>query len=276
MRTGPANHRKLLVFVVGSSAWFGCTSFSAEVAGPVEAGVGEADAGGDGASGEASDGGPAAPLLLDTFTRMQATGWGTAEIGGAWRITGAASVKDGVGRMLPAAGKGVFAFADSISASDIDLQAVVTTSAVGTTDDAGAGIGSGLYISLSGRATADGSSAYSGSVIVQNGGAVGIGLTVRLGGVDTSLLRINAGSTIIAGEALRVRIQIEGTMPTRLRGKAWKASVSEPDGWPAEVQDGTPSLQQQPGRVFLTTYLSASSDVPVTATFDELTVRQLP
>ena len=80
MRTAAAKHRELPVFVIGSSAWLGCTSFSADVAAPADGGAVD-DAGGAADTGPV-DASPAALLLRDTFTRTQATGWGAAEKSG--------------------------------------------------------------------------------------------------------------------------------------------------------------------------------------------------
>ncbi|CAN5925772.1 hypothetical protein BH11MYX4_BH11MYX4_39890 [soil metagenome] len=273
MATSAAGHRKLLVLLACSSAWFGCTKFTSEAA---DTPIAEAGAGDDASDAGASDGSTAAPpFLLDTFTRTQATGWGLADIGGPWRVTGTASVAGGVGRMVPAIGTGVYVFSDAVAAGDIDLQVVVTSSAIGNKSDAGLALGSGLFVSLIGRAAAGNSSNYAAAVIVENGGTVGFGLSSRVNGVDTSLSRVSAERTVAAGEALRIRFQIVGTRPTRLRGKTWKTSEPEPAAWTAEVEDSAAPLQQA-GGIALSTYLSSKSAVPVTATFDEVTARPLP
>ena len=271
MRRPAASHRKLLAVVALSAAWFGCTKFTTD-AEPAEAGLTDASADSE---ADASDGGPAAPFLLDTFTRTEPIAWGSADIGGAWTLTGPATVAGGVGRMAPVPGKGVYAFSDAIGTRDMDMQAILTASAVGVANDAGPGLGGGLFIALYGRCSSDTTSRYVGSVIVQSGGVIGLGLVARVAGVDTSLVRITVSPVVVAGEALRVRFQIVGASPTRLRGKVWKASESEPTFWPAEAEDSTPALQQ-PGRSGASAYLSNTSDVPVVTTFDELTVRPLP
>ena len=69
---------------------------------------------------------PAGVLAADAFSRtVGAGGWGTADVGGAWTHTSAASfsVSGGAGNLSMAAGSGPSAYLTGVSAQDVDLTA---------------------------------------------------------------------------------------------------------------------------------------------------------
>jgi hypothetical protein len=78
------------------------------------------------------------------------------------------------------------------------------------------------------------------------------------------------------GDTLQIKLQVIGTNPTTLNAKIWKTGTTEPAAWTVTATDSTDVLQA-PGSIGLMTYLSGSAtNAPLTATFDDLTVKTLP
>ena len=193
------------------------------------------------------------PLARDAFARTLASGFGTAEIGGAWTLAGAStafSVNGGWGTMtIPAAGRGLAAGLGSVSSTDTDVQVQVRFSKAPT--------GGGYIASVVGRGgTADG---YRTKVSVASSGAVTAALVKVVGGVETTLTsKVLTGATYTAGTAYTVRMQAWGTTPTTLRAKVWPSSTTEPTAWFVTATDSAVSLQAA-GGVAVVTYLSGSA-----------------
>ena len=81
------------------------------------------------------------------------------------------------------------------------------------------------------------------------------------------------GVTLAAGQQLQVRVQVEGTAPTTVRARAWRAGSAEPTTWQVTTTDTNAGLQAA-GAVGLTTYLSsAATNGPVTVRWDDLSAR---
>ena len=267
-------HRTLLVIVSCAAAWFGCSKFDeADGVEPSQDAGTAAEAGGA-VEGGAVDGAASPPLLLDTFTRSEGTGWGLPDVGERWKVGGQASVGNGVGQMVPLIGQGVYAFTNLIAFRDLDLEAVFTSSAITGPDG---GLGGGLFFSFYVRAAPDNSFNYGAAAIVHEGGVVGLSITARRPGAteDERLERVTANATVTPGEKLRLRFQISGASPTILRAKVWNATDPEPATWTGQATDDTPVLQQN-GKVGLSAYLSKSAGVAPLATVDDVTVRALP
>lgn len=268
----------LLVVLVCSAAWLGCAKFSEADEGTDDAGTPQEEAGakeaGAAESGAIDGGGALPPFLHDTFTRTEATGWGLPDVGERWKINAPASVANGVGRMEPPIGQGVYAFTNPIPIRDIDVEAVFASSAITGPDG---GLGGGLFFGFYVRAAPDNSFNYAASAIVHEGGVVGVGISARLPGAatDKRLARLTANPTVKAGEKLRLRFQVRGASPTALRAKVWNASDPEPLTWTAEATDETQVLQQA-GKIGVSAYLSNNAGVAPEATVDDIIARPLP
>ncbi|GAA2737171.1 PKD domain-containing protein [Pedococcus aerophilus] len=211
----------------------------------------------------------AAPLLYarDDFGRTLASGWGTADVGGAWTLGGPAarwSVAGGQGRVSLNVGDGYTAFLPSVSSTTTEVAATVTTDKVPT--------GGGQYVSLLGRrvsATVD----YRAKVRMAANGQVAVWLTRNQSGAETILTSATlAGVTYAAGDQLKVRLQVNGTTPTALRVKVWKSTATEPTAWSLTASDSTAAFQSA-GSVGMYAYLSSSStNGPVVYGLDQLWV----
>ena len=203
---------------------------------------------------------------LDTFNRTVASGWGTADTGGAWSLTGSAAnyaVTPGTATMrLTTAGAGSgTAYLGSVSATDVEVATTVSY------DKVGLGNGTTLYV-VSRRTS--GTSQYRGKVRVASTGAVLISFS-KLDGSSTETALTGettvSGLTYTAGTRLRIRYQTTGTSPTTLRLKVWQDGTAEPASWQQTTTDSSAGLQGA-GNVALSGYLSSgATNVPITASF---------
>jgi PKD repeat protein len=204
---------------------------------------------------------PASTLAQDNFGRTLASGWGSADIGGAWTITGTASnlsVGNGVGQIKVGAGSTRIAALKSVSSTSTDTTATISLDAVPT--------GGGSYTDIIGRQVGTGS--YTAEVWVKSTGAVF--LVLEQGSSLLKSVQVG-GLTYTAGAPLKVRVQVAGTSPTTIQAKVWPAAQAEPAAWTATTTDTTAALQAA-GSFALSSYLSGSATAPVTTSYDDLLV----
>lgn len=201
-------------------------------------------------------------LAKDGFERTVSNGWGSAETGGGWSVSGTASfysVASGGGRMNDAAGSTRTATLNAVSSSRTDSTVTFTTDLAPT--------GGGMFVSAIARQV--GSSSYEGRAWLSASGAVQAQVLVNGNAVQSVVV---GGLTYAAGQQLNLRVQAVGTSPTTLRVKVWSATQAEPAAWQASVTDSTAGLQSA-GAVGLRAYLSASATAtPVTVRFDNYLV----
>jgi PKD repeat protein len=203
------------------------------------------------------------PVATDAFERTVTDGLGSADLGGAWTLSGSApnfSVSGGRGRLrMSAAATGVSAFLAG-TATDTEVRAQVGIDKVGT--------GGGIYSSVVARRV--GTADYRGRVRFMAGGSVQIFITRNQGGETNLANLVVPGLTVGANEMVNVRFQATGTSPTTLRLKVWKVGTPEPAGWQLTSTDSTAGLQSG-GGIGLVTYLSGSAtNAPVLGLFDEI------
>ncbi|GGL93975.1 alkaline phosphatase family protein [Nakamurella endophytica] len=211
---------------------------------------------------------PDSRFVVDTFARTVSGGWGTADRGGAWTVTGGAtrfSVGGGVGSMVLASpGLTVGATLAGVRSTDTDLRLALATDRLASNN--------GTYLTVVGRRVA-GNTEYQATVRIAGSGAVVAGLALLNGSSTAVALRPGAtvpGLTATAGTPLRVRLQVTGTSPTTVRLKVWSSTAAEPTAWTATATDSTAALQA-PGSVALTAYLSSgSTNAPVTVRVGDL------
>ena len=185
------------------------------------------------------------PFASDAFGRTVATGFGTADTGGAWTTSTRHGRQPIGGRRnraddhLPAAVNRT-AYLGSATATSTDVTMSMS-------------LGQGAHgHELTSRSPAAGSATnleYDGLVKITSSGAVQRGLrryTVRRPR-PTSPPRSARASPTRPGSTLNVRIQVTGTSPTTVRMKVWPASGSEPANWQVTGTDSTASLQGRLG-----------------------------
>ena len=199
------------------------------------------------------------PAVLDTFARTVASGWGTADSGGAWTITGTAadySVGSGVGAVAqPAVGIAHLTLTPAPSA-DVDLYADLATSVLA----AGSSLFSGLLV----RAASN-NDHYMARLDFTTGAGIVLTIRKRVAGVETQLGAFTTSLTHTAGTFYRLRLRAQGS---QLSAKVWPVTVAEPLGWQVNVTDTSQTAAANLGtRSFANT---GSTAVGVQMRFDNL------
>jgi hypothetical protein len=72
-----------------------------------------------------------------------------------------------------------------------------------------------------------------------------------------------------------VRFQVQGTPTTTLRVRVWPAGTAEPSAWTYTRTDAT-AANQVAGALSLKSYAPSTGNNPVTVSYDDLAVKQLP
>ncbi|WP_430667240.1 PKD domain-containing protein [Jatrophihabitans telluris] len=215
----------------------------------------------------AGGGGPSV-LATDSFNRTSASGWGSADTGGAWTVAGTASnytVGGGSAAMrIAVAGSQPSAYLGSVASTDTDLRVGVAVDKIADNN--------GLYLSVVPRRVSA-NNEYRARLRLLSTGAVSMYLSRVVAGAETVIgtTVTVSGLTATPNATVSVRVQAVGTSPTVLKAKAWLAGGSEPSTWTVTGSDTTAALQA-PGGPELISYLSSTStSAPVTARFSGLT-----
>lgn len=206
------------------------------------------------------------PLAEDTFTRSVGNGWGAADTGGPWTLTGSTSryqVSAGLGQhVLTAGGSSATSTLAGVDSTSTDVRATLVWSR-------GASAGT-LYAAVLARRVGT-SGDYRCKVVVSTAGAVTLQAVRTVGNTETSLgsARVS-GLTQASGTAYRVACRaVPGGGGTMLSAKFWRVGSAEPGSWQVTATDTTASLQVAGGIGFWT-YLSSTSTAPVTTSIDDL------
>jgi PKD repeat protein len=208
-------------------------------------------------------------VAADAFGRTTAGGFGTADAGGAWTMSGGNTnfaVNNGSGAVtLGTAGAGRSAALNAVSTAAFDGRITVSADKI-----AGGG---GLDVSLFGRRANNND--YRAKIKIASTGAVSLYLTRAVNNVETNI----AGPLAIGGlrmainDPLVIRLKLEGSGPTVLSGKVWRASAAEPAAWQLSASDSTAALQTA-GSPGLLAYLSGSAaNAPVVMRVDDFSVK---
>ncbi|WP_022883451.1 PKD domain-containing protein [Glaciibacter superstes] len=190
----------------------------------------------------------------DAFGRSVSNGFGTADVGGAWTVTGGASnfsVGSGTATMNAGAGGTATAYLTGFESTSTDVQVQLALTKTPTA--------TGTYVTVSGRAV--GSKTLGGKLRFYPSGAVTLqasnGTAIVLPGLSYTL-----------GEQLQVRVQVTGTSPTTIRAKAWRVGEQEPVAWQVTGTDSA-AVTQAAGGTALQFYLPGSvTNAPAGVTFD--------
>jgi len=210
------------------------------------------------------------PFAADAFARTVAAGWGTADRGGAWSLTGVGSkysVTAGVASMTAKAGETDAAVLPAVSSSDTDLRVTLTADKLAT--------GNGSYVGVIGRRVGT-NAEYQARLRVRADGSVAVSLLALNGSPTVIVLRPEvapSGVSVAGGAKVTARVQVTGTSPTTFRMKVWPAAGTEPAAWQVSIADSTSALQAR-GAVGLQVYVSSGSTVtPVTLRASEFSAR---
>jgi trimeric autotransporter adhesin len=211
--------------------------------------------------------GSAQPVAADAFGRTVGSGWGNADVGGAWSSTGPVnrwSVSAGKGQYtMPSSGIGAWNRLGSVSAADVSGTIDFSVDKPIT--------GGGLYFSTSARV--QGTSEYRFNTRFLTDGTVRLYLTRVVSGTETQLGNaVDVPLAYAPGQVMRMRWEVSGSAPATLNAKIWKAGQSEP-ATPQIARTDTTAALQGAGAMGLYTYISGSfTGAPVTATYDDLLV----
>lgn len=188
------------------------------------------------------------------------TGFGTADIGGAYGTSGnVASVANGEGRLrLPSANSAATARLRQAISADFDVMFHLGLTVLPN--------GSGVMIIPRARIGASVDDDYRLKVRVLGTGAVHLGLARAAAGVETELLPdTSTGVVMSVTDTLRVRFHVIGSNPTQLRGKVWLNGQPEPAAWFIDTTDSWAGGQGRTGHLALSNILSSSTtNGPVT------------
>lgn len=206
---------------------------------------------------------PTSQLARDRFERELTGGWGSADVGGPWTLSGGSSA-----RFRVSGGVGTLQVPSSTSLT-ADLAAVRGTSVRVDAEFAVDKLADGTYVALVGRRTSA-AGYYAGRLVLR---ASGQGTFYLVRGSSVSLGSVVPPFSFAPGVRYRMAVQVTGTSPTTVSGKVWRASDPEPAAWQRTGSDNGTGLQEA-GSPGVFSYLpgSASASAPVTVSFDDLTV----
>lgn len=206
---------------------------------------------------------PVNAVATDLFERSVATGWGTADLGGAW---------SGTTGFTAAGGKGIITVAKSQTRSSFlaGSTALDTNSTVEFSLDKVAD-GGGVHFNLASRRTAAGE--YRAKVRISATGVVQVSVAKLVGTTETLIAnRVLGGVTYTAGTILHLRLQTTGSGTTQLNLKAWTDVQPEPTAWTLSATDSTAQLQVE-GTTGVSGYVSGTTtNGPIGYVIDELSV----
>ncbi|GIG28925.1 PKD domain-containing protein [Cellulomonas marina] len=207
-----------------------------------------------------------AVLGADAFERSVASGFGTAETGGAWVTTAnVTSVAGGAGR-LSLATKSSAAGARLPGAAGTDL---VTTASFTVDKRAN---GSGSYFLVRGRIAAN-DDAYRLKLNVSSGGTVTAFLVRSVSGVETAVSSTaTVPGTLAAGQKLWATMAVTGTSPTTLQARIWLDGQTQPTGWTLTATDNQATLQTSGHIGFYAQLSSSTTNGPVVVALDDVRV----
>jgi PKD repeat protein len=205
-----------------------------------------------------------APLASDHFARSVASGFGTAETGGTWSVSGPAgstSVSAGQGHLVVStAGGSAAAWLNAVSVRDVAVQASLSLEEAAT--------GGGTYVYVAARRV--GTSHYRAAVRFLSTGGVTLALTRVVSNVETSLGSVSLpGVTYTPGAVLQVRLDVSGDVTATLRAKAWLQGSAEPVDWSITRTDTTAALRGA-GAIGVSTYLAGSATRATRVTVDDM------
>ena len=207
-----------------------------------------------------------APLVRDGFTRFVTRGFGEVRPQVLYRAVGGTqdlSVEDGHGVLtLPTPGAGRGALLESVTSTDTD--------AAVTFDVESAPTGSGHYVYLDARAPLA-NTMYRARLRYLVDGTVRAAFYARVGTSEVLVGKevVVPGLDSRAVKPVRLRAEVTGTSPTRLRMRAWDVAQTEPAAWLLDLSDSTPVLQQA-GGIGVHAYLAATAAGPVRVRVDDL------
>ncbi|MFG2900983.1 hypothetical protein ACGFZH_28340 [Streptomyces zaomyceticus] len=167
----------------------------------------------------------------DAFGRTVASGWGSADTGGAWTSTGGSaadySVGSGVGSHTLGSVNVSRRSTLTAPSADFDLYVTIAPSAVAT--------GASIFGGPIARA-ASGDDLYYARAEFTTAGTVVLTIRERAAGVETTVATATTPYTYTAGQSFRLRFQAKGST---LQARVWPLTSGEPTAWQVSGTDTT-------------------------------------
>ncbi len=174
---------------------------------------------------------PATFAAADDFSRTVSSGWGSADTGGPWTITGTASpasVSGGVGNLNLGPGSTRDLRLNGLSLSDVRVSMDLRLDQAPSTGSA--------YLGVITRSTSAGD--YRVRVWLRDNGT--LWLVVQHGSTVLRSYQV-PGITRAAGDWFTLEVQVTGTTSTTVAASLWRAGTPRPAAWQVSVTDATGS-----------------------------------
>ena len=202
----------------------------------------------------------------DAFTRTVVNGWGTADVGGNYTISGGTtanfSVNGSRGVMAIVTTGERHARLSSVAQQDI------TAVARAATDKLAAGGNQKPSILLR---RVDSNDFYRFEMAFTPTHTIAVSIIKKIAGSDTVLATATAaGLTHAAGSYYWMKAQSQGVNPTTLNMKVWAYGATEPGAWMLSTTDSTATLQVLAPLALFSSVSGQTSNLPVTFSWDDL------
>ena len=211
----------------------------------------------------------ATTVASDTFARTAASGWGSAQTGGAWTVIGGSGSSVTSGRALVSniqPGRSFRSYLASTSAADVTVSGAFEVPSA-----------TEVYYNTEARRQSSGY-AYRGRVrITANRQLKAEVLRFTGSGTGDLLSSVSLSTTVSPGQSVTVKLAVSGTNPVTVSSKAYVTGTTEPS-WQASYSDTAASRISAAGAVgaggenavgnaavtLVTKSLSATTDATVT------------
>jgi hypothetical protein len=219
---------------------------------------------------------PPSPVTYatDTFTRALTGGFGSADIGGSYILSGTATdfnVTGSEGTMnIPGTSTGFFrkAYLTDITQADVDLRMKFKIDKLPQTS----GSTSYVYSYLIGRHQ-NTNAEYRARLRMGSNNKYTVIASYTTGSEsDNTLSSESAQQTYTPGTFIWLRMQLIGSSPTTIKVKAWNDGSNEPGAWNYTTTDNQAGLQSAGTLGFATRTDSLVTNTPVLNTIDDLSV----
>ncbi len=193
------------------------------------------------------------PVVNDTFARTVASGFGTAELGGAYTspVTTGLAVAGGGSMSFATPGTARQALLSAVQIADVQSTATITVPALPTA-------GSGLYFGL--QARSDGERYYQSTLRVTPDGSVYLG-TARVDGSTADQTRLSKEALIASGlqpgQSLQMDLRTRSSATVTIASRAWVVGGAKPS-WQRIATDAS-AQRLQSGGIGVWGYLSSAA-----------------
>jgi len=205
-----------------------------------------------------------AAVAEDSFTRQASGSWGSADVGGAYNLTRAATTDVGTSgsQAYEVLKTGAEVTARLQSAIDTDIAISDTLSFSSATDTA-----YDIQHRWNARQQADGSG-YSGRIRITSDGSASLGLTRVNGSTSTWLGGATVPTMFEPGQSIRTEFEVGGGTTVGIKMRAWAVGSPVP-GWQTTFADTSANRITAAGWVGMTDYATMTTN-PVTVSHDDL------